>query len=83
MICGSIRDISVVRERWLLATLDAVGSWVLLLLTFFFSTHRFTLRIQSANIMAIFWKLSRFRKIHLPQVAEEIEYLLATPHLIC
>ena len=82
MICGSIRDMPVVQARWLLASLDAVGSRVLLLLTFF-STYRFTLTIQSANIMAIFWKLSRFRKIHLPQVAEEIEYVLATPHLIC
>ena len=36
MICGSIRDISVVQERWILATLDAVGSRVLLFLTFFF-----------------------------------------------
>lgn len=39
MICGSIRDISVVQERWILATLDAVGSRVLLFLTFFFHTQ--------------------------------------------
>ena len=57
---SNIRDISVVQKIQLLAALGAAGSCVLLLLAFFFfSTHRFTLRIQNANIMAIFWKMSR------------------------